>query len=283
MLAEAGLSEHIRVLATITALHAALCATPGPNMLLVSQTTVSCSRVDGILVACGVALGACAWALVATLGFALVFSIMPWIGNGLKALGGAYLIWLGVRMWRNHRAPVRSAARGRAGGKWGPIGDRLISNSACSSSPGLELGHNPRARPAARRRSGPSKGTETMKKYPRVSHFTAEYSSIREIFKFVKDDPNNINLCIGDPYGPPPQYILSGIGELIKQDCYHYENDAGRVALRHTLAELESRRCGVPFDFHDNIVITSGAAHGLYSFTSSILDPGDEVILFDPT
>jgi aminotransferase class I and II len=55
MLAEAGLSEHIRVLATITALHAALCATPGPNMLLVSQTTVSRSRVDGILVACGVA------------------------------------------------------------------------------------------------------------------------------------------------------------------------------------------------------------------------------------
>lgn len=82
----------------------ALSATPGPSMLYVLSRTVGQDRVAGLASAFGLALGGMALAVATAMGLAAVFAKFTWIVPGLRYLGSAYLIWLGVGMIREARA-----------------------------------------------------------------------------------------------------------------------------------------------------------------------------------
>ncbi|MEQ1311684.1 threonine export protein RhtC [Acinetobacter sp. XH1639] len=75
--------------------------TPGPDFFLVSQTAVSRSRKDAVLVAFGICLGAMVWSLLALMGLNIIFEKMAWLKQGLLVAGGLYLCWLGYQMLRS--------------------------------------------------------------------------------------------------------------------------------------------------------------------------------------
>jgi threonine/homoserine/homoserine lactone efflux protein len=81
---------------------------PGPSFLLVSRISVVQSRAHGLAAAVGMGLGGTVFASLALLGLAALLSQIVWLDAILKLAGGAYLIWLGIRIWQGAREPLPS-------------------------------------------------------------------------------------------------------------------------------------------------------------------------------
>jgi threonine efflux protein len=82
---------------------------PGPSFLMVARTAIARSRMDGLAAALGMGVGGVMFACAALLGLHVVLIAVPWLYLVLKLLGGAYLIFIGVMMWRGARQPVSVA------------------------------------------------------------------------------------------------------------------------------------------------------------------------------
>lgn len=79
---------------------------PGPSFLLVARTAVVASRMDGIAAAIGMGVGGVVFAAIALLGLHVLLANVPWLYVGLKIAGGAYLVYLGYRIWRGATKPL---------------------------------------------------------------------------------------------------------------------------------------------------------------------------------
>lgn len=82
---------------------------PGPNFVLVTQKALNQSRREALGAVLGVALGAVLWALAALMGMQTLFVLAPWLYAGLRWLGGAYLVYLGIRALRSALLPPRQS------------------------------------------------------------------------------------------------------------------------------------------------------------------------------
>ena len=91
---------------------------PGPSFLVVVRTAVAKSRRDGLATALGMGVGGTAFAGLALLGLTAILASVEWLYLGLKVLGGLYLIYLAVRIWRGAKEPIQglgSSGQGEAG------------------------------------------------------------------------------------------------------------------------------------------------------------------------
>lgn len=88
-------------LTTLIFIHFCALITPGPDFFLVSQTAISRSRKEALLVVLGICLGAMLWSLLALMGLNIIFEKMAWLKQGLLIAGGLYLCWLGFQMLRS--------------------------------------------------------------------------------------------------------------------------------------------------------------------------------------
>jgi threonine/homoserine/homoserine lactone efflux protein len=79
---------------------------PGPSFLMVARAAIARSRADGVAAALGMGVGGVLFAAAALLGLHVVLIAVPWLYLVLKILGGAYLIFIGILIWRGARAPV---------------------------------------------------------------------------------------------------------------------------------------------------------------------------------
>lgn len=77
-----------------------LALTPGPAVVYIIARTVAQGRAGGIASVLGVALGNLANAVGAALGLAALFAVSSAAFTVVKWAGAAYLVYLGVRMWR---------------------------------------------------------------------------------------------------------------------------------------------------------------------------------------
>ena len=100
-------------------------ATPGPSMFGIISTGLARGTSAAVAVGFGVALGDIVLAGAALLGLGALAAAFGWIFAALKYAGAAYLIWIGIKMWRampelvNSRAvqahhPLRSVGLGAA-------------------------------------------------------------------------------------------------------------------------------------------------------------------------
>jgi threonine efflux protein len=92
-------------LLSIAALHWAAMVSPGPNVLLVAQTAMSESRRAALAAAAGVASGAVVLTTAALLGLGFVVEQVDWARTVLRVAGAAYLVYLGVQIWRSASDP----------------------------------------------------------------------------------------------------------------------------------------------------------------------------------
>ncbi|WP_028957753.1 LysE family transporter [Sulfitobacter sp. 20_GPM-1509m] len=92
-------------LLTIAGIWAIAAATPGPNFFVVAQSALSGSRMAALAAVAGVATGTLVWGFAGWLGISAMFSAVPTAYLLLKLAGGAYLIFLGVRLlWSTRRS-----------------------------------------------------------------------------------------------------------------------------------------------------------------------------------
>ena len=79
---------------------------PGPSFVMVARTAVSSSRGDGLAAALGMGAGGVVFAIAALAGLRAAFLAVPALYLAVKLLGGAYLVYLGIRIWRGAREPL---------------------------------------------------------------------------------------------------------------------------------------------------------------------------------
>jgi threonine/homoserine/homoserine lactone efflux protein len=107
--------ETILILAGILLAVAIGAISPGPSFLFVARTAMSASRRSGLAAAAGMGVGGLVYAVLAMLGLKAVFAGHPWLYALVKLGGGAYLICIGVAMWRGAKNPLAALDAAGAG------------------------------------------------------------------------------------------------------------------------------------------------------------------------
>lgn len=79
---------------------------PGPSFVLVSRIAVTASRFDGLAAALGMGLGGAAFGTLALAGLSALLLQVEWLYMALKLFGGAYLVYLGIRIWQGAATPL---------------------------------------------------------------------------------------------------------------------------------------------------------------------------------
>ena len=98
--------------------------------------------------------------------------------------------------------------------------------------------------------------------------------------------PENVyDFSLGNPDAPVPAEVKQSIIDILNEEdptaLHGYMSNAGFEDVRETIAQSLNRRFGTAFD-HGNILMTVGAASGLNVALKTILNPGEEVIVFAP-
>lgn len=83
-----------------------LALTPGPAVVYIVARTLAQGRASGLTSVLGVALGNLANAVGAALGLAALFAISSLAFTVVKWVGAAYLVYLGIQLWRSTPAAV---------------------------------------------------------------------------------------------------------------------------------------------------------------------------------
>jgi aminotransferase len=108
-------------------------------------------------------------------------------------------------------------------------------------------------------------------------------SGIRRFFDILATMTDVISLGVGEPdYDTPPQVIEAGRHSLASGRT-HYTSNFGTLELRRALAHHVERLYGVRYDPTEEILITIGCSEGLDVAVRATIDPGDEVILHEPS
>jgi threonine efflux protein len=89
------------IIISVWMLHIVATITPGANTLLVSQLAASNLRKSAMYAALGVAVGSASWAALAVLGVNIIFIAFPVLRLSLQIVGGLYLLYLAIRLWRS--------------------------------------------------------------------------------------------------------------------------------------------------------------------------------------
>jgi threonine/homoserine/homoserine lactone efflux protein len=101
--------EHVPVFLSILGALLLGAMSPGPSFVMVSRLSIAASRRDGLAAAVGMGVGGAMFAGLALVGLTALLMQVAWLYLGLKIAGGAYLLYLGFRIWRGAREPLAIA------------------------------------------------------------------------------------------------------------------------------------------------------------------------------
>ena len=113
----------------------------------------------------------------------------------------------------------------------------------------------------------------------RISKFTE--SVIREMTRLAIHH-GAINLAQGYPDFPAPAALKQAAADAIDADINQYAITWGAKPFRDAIAAKYRRTYGMEFDPQREITVCCGATEGMVASLMAVLDPGDEVVLFEP-
>lgn len=91
----------LATLALFAAAALALCATPGPDMLLIASRSISQGRASGFATLAGIQVGTYCHALAAALGLSQLFLVVPLAYDIIRYAGATYLLYLAWQAFRS--------------------------------------------------------------------------------------------------------------------------------------------------------------------------------------
>jgi len=105
-------------------------------------------------------------------------------------------------------------------------------------------------------------------------------SPIRLFTNLARETPGCASLTIGEPDFDTPEPICAAAIAAISAGHTHYAPNQGMASLREAVADYETRR-GNPTKA-EQVLITVGATHALFTALLGILNPGEEIIVPTP-
>jgi aspartate/methionine/tyrosine aminotransferase len=106
-------------------------------------------------------------------------------------------------------------------------------------------------------------------------------SVIREMTR-IATEAGALNLAQGFPDFPAPDLLKDAACEALHADVNQYAVTWGAPRLRQALAARYERDYGMSVDEAREITVTCGATEAMAAVMLAILDPGDEVLIFEP-
>ena len=113
----------------------------------------------------------------------------------------------------------------------------------------------------------------------KASSFTE--SVIREMTRLA-DLHEAINLGQGFPDFPAHQEVKDAAARAIQEDQNQYPVTWGVPAFREAIATSYARDYGMTIDPESEICVTCGSTEAMVAAMLGVLDPGDEVVIFEP-
>ena len=108
-------------------------------------------------------------------------------------------------------------------------------------------------------------------------------SGIRKFFDIVSEMKDAISLGVGEPDFDTPWHVRDeGIYSLEKGRTF-YTSNAGLSELKEEISKYLDRRIGVHYNPKDEIIVTVGGSEGIDIAMRAMLDPGDEVLIPQPS
>jgi aspartate/methionine/tyrosine aminotransferase len=106
-------------------------------------------------------------------------------------------------------------------------------------------------------------------------------SVIREMTR-LNQIHGGVNLSQGFPDFPAPTAVKEAACAAIMADVNQYAVTWGTRALREAVAREFTRRYGVPVVPDQQVTVTCGSTEAMMATMMAIIDPGDEVVIFEP-
>jgi len=113
----------------------------------------------------------------------------------------------------------------------------------------------------------------------RVQGFTE--SVIREMTR-INNQHDGINLAQGMPNFPPPKEIIEAAHRAIDGDFHQYAITWGTPRLRQAIADKYRKFYGMEVHPDRNVTVCCGSTETMLATLMAVLNPGDEVIIFEP-
>ncbi len=85
----------------------------------------------------------------------------------------------------------------------------------------------------------------------------------------------------GEPFLPTPDYIKEAAGRALKENKTRYAPSSGILELRTAIADKLVNRNRIPVTT-ENVLVVNGGMQGLFAAFQSVVNPGDEVLVFSP-
>jgi aspartate aminotransferase len=106
--------------------------------------------------------------------------------------------------------------------------------------------------------------------------------AIREVMELAWAQPDAIHLEVGEPDFPTPEHVVEAAARAAREGHTRYTPNAGIPALREALADKVGRVNGYAAGA-DQVVVSAGGVEAIHATLTTLADPGDEVLLPDPT
>jgi aspartate/methionine/tyrosine aminotransferase len=113
----------------------------------------------------------------------------------------------------------------------------------------------------------------------KASSFTE--SVIREMTREAMEH-GAVNLAQGFPDFPAPEEVKQAARRAIEEDRNQYPITWGERELRQAIAEKYERLYGMTVAEEGNVCVTCGSTEAMIASLLAVLDPGDEVVIFEP-
>ena len=127
------------------------------------------------------------------------------------------------------------------------------------------------------------KSTHSINARPELSAKAGKFteSVIREMTRLAIQH-SAVNLSQGFPDFPAPEEIKRAAQDAIARDVNQYAITWGAKAFRNGIAQKFERTQGVTVDPEREITVCCGATEAMLSSMLAIINPGDEVVVFEP-
>ena len=127
--------------------------------------------------------------------------------------------------------------------------------------------------------AAPSQVSADPKLSAKAGQFTE--SVIREMTRLALAH-NAVNLSQGFPDFAAPEEIKAAARDAISQDINQYAITWGARSLRNAIAGKFARQHGIEIDPEREITVCCGSTEAMMSAMMAIINPGDEVVVFEP-
>ncbi len=108
-------------------------------------------------------------------------------------------------------------------------------------------------------------------------------SGIRKFFDLLAGMEGVISLGVGEPDFTTPWHVREAAIRSLENGMTMYTSNSGMPELRQEISRHIKNQYGVKYDAGGEILVTVGVSEGLDLVMRAILDPGDEVIVPDPS